>query len=358
MTEKIKIMFFLPDLSGGGAERVAVNMLRLLDSKKFDISLVLVNKIGEYIDIIPEHIKIYDLGLKKTIFSIVKLRKMVKELQPNVIFSTLFRTHKVVYLALLGIKKKPTVILRSPNSPKLLLENHQLGMFSKYLLEKAYNNANLILAQTPEMKEEIVKYHNIHEDKVQVFLNPIDIDQINHKLKNIITPFNSHKINVVAAGRLTRQKGFDVLIKAFKKVVAKNNSFMLHIIGKDDGYKEQLERLVHSLELEENVYFWDFQKNPYRFFYFSDLYVLSSRWEGLPNTVLENLYLNNPVIATRCISFMDTLIKDGQNGLLIAVDNENSLAQAILDYKKINVNYKTINFDHSMIDSIFDTNNF
>jgi len=333
--KKIKSLFFLPNLYGGGAERITMTMIRKLDKERFEITLVLGSKSGDYIDLIPKQVNVIDLNVKKTLFSPLKLRKIVQTLQPDILFSTLFRTHQVVYLALLGIKKRPIIVLRSPNSPKLLLENHQLGILAKFLLEKAYNDADLLLAQTAEMKEEIFYYHHISREKIQVFINPVDTDLIDKKIQHTKNPFHPHKINVVAAGRLTQQKGFDLLIEAFQRVVENNDDFVLHIIGRDDGQKQKLTEMIHTLHLTDNVKLLGFQENPYRYFFFSNLYVLSSRWEGLPNTVLENMYLNKPVVATRCIPFMDTLIQNGINGMLVESESPDKLADAIINYQKI-----------------------
>ncbi len=351
---KTKIMFVLPTLNGGGAERVAVNILRQLDLKKFKVTLVLVEKTGILLELIPSNIEIIDLGAKKTMFSILKLRKIISRVKPDIIFSTLIRTHIAVELALTGIKKRPKIIYRSPNSPKLLLENNQLSVLMRKLLERAYRNADLILAQTPEMKDEIEKFHGIEANKITVFLNPIDSKLIDEKIQNIQNPFDRNYINVVAAGRLIHQKGFDILIQSFQKVIERNNKFRLYIIGEDVvGEKKKLISLAKSIGLEKYIIFLGFQTNPYKYFYYSDLYVLSSRWEGLPNTVLENLYLKKPIVATKCISFMDTLIADGQNGILVDVGDQEALAQAILNYEKIDTEYKSINFDTSNIEDIF-----
>lgn len=335
MNNKIKIIFFLPNLNGGGAERITINIIRKLDSNIFDIHLVLAKKAGAYIDLIPQNITVHDLHASKTVFSIFKLRKTIKRIQPDILFSTLFRTHIAVDMALMGLTKRPVTVFRSPNSPKLILENNQLNPVQKYLLQTAYRRADVILAQTPEMKHEIAKYHHIEENKIEVYFNPLDGDMINEKINNIENPFDANRINVVAAGKLAKQKGFDVLLRSFRKVVQKNNNFYLHIIGEDYGEKENLVHMVKELHLEDNVEFLGFQHNPYKFFYFSDLYVLSSRWEGLPNTVLENLYLKKPIISTKCIPFMSALIDDGKNGLLVDVENTKQMAQAILNYKQI-----------------------
>jgi len=351
---KTKVLFFLPGLHGGGAEKVAVNILRLLDKEKYDLHLVLAEKKGKYLELVPLYVTIYDLKVKKTMFSILKLRNKIKEINPDIVFSTLFRTHIAIDLALMRIRNKPKIIYRSPNSPKLLLENKQLSFLMTKLLERAYRNADTIIAQTPEMKEEIIKYHSIDPEKIQVFLNPVDTALIDEKIKNITNPFDEEHINILATGRLIEQKGFDVLIQSFKSVIDKNGSFRLYIIGEDViGEKQNLLNLVKDLKLEKYIHFLGFQTNPYKYYYFSDLYVLSSRWEGLPNTVLENLYLKKPIVSTRCIPFMDTLINNGKNGFLVAIEDSDALAKAILNYKSIDTTYKTIDFNYKSIDEIF-----
>jgi len=332
---KKKIVFFMANLHGGGAERVTTNIIRQLDPDLFDITLLMVKKEGEFLKDIPSYVKITDLQVKKTILSIFKLRDFIKQYEPDIVYSTMFHTSIALTLALLGIKKKPYTVLRNPTSPKLLITEDNLPFLWRILLELSYRKANKILAQTPEMKEEIIEYHHINKDKIEVFLNPLDTKNIDQKIKNKNNPFNAAKINVVAAGRLTEAKAFDTLLYAFQKVVQKDNRFMLHIIGKDDGEEKNLLKLRDELGLSEYVSFLGFQENPYRFFYFSQLYVLSSRREGLPNTVLENLYLKKPIIATECIPFMNKLIHDGKNGYIVSVDDITSLSNAILNYKDL-----------------------
>lgn len=340
--EKTKILFFIPQLIGGGAERVTVNIMKLLDKDIFDVHLVVSTTEGSRYEGIENVVTLHDLKTPRTLFSILKLRKKINELKPDILFSSLLRGHIAINLSLFGVKKKPYLILRSPNSPKLLLEYNQISLTNKYLLENAYKTANLILAQTPEMKDEIAKYHVIDESKIKVFLNPIDTELIDAGVENITNPFHSENINVVAAGRIVYQKGFDILIQSFKKIIEKNSNFKLYIIGQDGiGEMKNLIKIIENLNLEEHVQFLGYQENPYKYFYFSDLYVLSSRWEGLPNTVLENLYLKKPVVATYCIPYMASLIQEGKNGLLVKVEDVNGLSEAILDYESLSMEFSS-----------------
>jgi len=332
----VKILFFIPQLVGGGAERVTVNIIKMLDKNFFDIHLVVTTTKFSVYENLPEDITLHDLKILKTSASIFALRKLIKRLDPDMLFSSLLRGHIAISIALMGSRKRPFLIFRSPNSPKLLIKYKQISRIENFFLEYAYKTADVILAQTPEMKDEIIQYHKVKVDKVKVLINPIDSSLINEKIKHIENPFNPNNINVVASGRIVYQKGFDILIQSFKYVVDQNPLYKLYIIG--GGAAEEvkaLKKLVDTFGLFEHVFFLGFQDNPYKYYYFSDLYVLSSRWEGLPNTVLENLYLQKPIVSTRCIPYMETLISERKNGLLVNVEDVDALAEAVLNYKSI-----------------------
>ena len=281
------------------------------------------------------------------------LRKVLKDLKPDIVYSTLFRTHIAMDLALTGIRKKIKSIYYSPTSPKLLFQRGEVGKVMKFFISRAYKNANSVLAQTPEMKEEIAQYHNVNSNKITVFLNPVDIKMIEEKIKNQTNPFDNSVTNLVAAGRLSNVKGFDVLIGAFDKVLKVNDKFHLNIVGRDAGEQDSLEKLVKKFSIEKQVTFWGYQDNPFKFFFFSDLFILSSRREGLPNVVLENIYLKKPIIATRCIPYMETLIQDGESGFLVDIEESDALAKSILKYQQLNAEKFTYMDELTNVNSFF-----
>jgi len=334
--KRSNILIFVPNLNGGGAERVLINYLNNIDYTKFAVTLVLVKEKGVFLDLVPSEVKRINLNKSKTVYCLLALRRLIKKLQPDIVYSTLIRTSIVLSLAILYMKHKPKVILRSPNSPKLLRDNNMLNGLQEKLLSFAYQNSDLVIAQTQEMKCEIAEFYGVVLNKITVVHNPLNKTLIDSKLKCTLSPFTKGTINVVAAGRLTKQKGFDVLINAFAIINKKEGSFKLHLLGDLNGDQtDNLQELVMKLGLSKVVSFLGYNENPYQYFKYADMYVLSSRWEGLPNTVLECLYLETPVISTNCIATMKDLIKHGDNGFIVDVDNSEQLAKAILCYKDI-----------------------
>lgn len=335
-----KVIFILPSHTGGGAEHVTMNVINQLDYSAFEVTLILIHSKDIPKDLINSKFKIITLNRSTTLKSFFSLLKIIKKVKPDLIFSSLFRLNIILASILLLIPSKAKLILRSPNSPSLLIKNNQMSYIMKKLISFSYNKANVVIAQTPDMAEEIIKYHDVDKKKVKFILNPIDENKIVDSLKENLSPFKKNKINIVASGRLTHQKGFDILLDGFKLVTLKNSNFHLHILG-DGEDKNKLISSTSNLNLDEFVTFHGYIDNPYPYYKYSDLYVLSSRWEGLPNTVLENIYLNKPIVTTNCIPILSRLVGHGNNGYVVNIDNKNELAEAILNFDKLIMDSKS-----------------
>lgn len=331
-----KILICLPNLNGGGAERVCVNIANKLSEEGNDVTLVISQQSGVYFNQVSEEIPILCLNCKKTSFSIFKLLAVVKKLSPQVVISSTHRMNTQAALLRLVSRCKFTLYLRLPNSPRLEVKNGILPSWKLFFYSIVYKSANYVVSQSHEMGEEAKFYFGINEKKIKILINPLDVNNINLHVNNLNSPYIKDRINFLAAGRLHYQKGFDVLIKSFSNAVKLNPSMDLYIIGKDNGEEHNLKRLVEKLNLDNNVQFLGFKDNPYIYIKHADCFILSSRWEGLPNTVLESLYLGTPVIATRCVRMLNDLIVEGSNGFLIDIDDQRALSSAILNFSKLN----------------------
>ena len=329
-----KIVFLDQNLDAGGAERVMATIIRSLDPSKFEIHLVIISKLGDLGHLVPEHVKIHELGIVHTRNAWLPLRKVLKNINPDIVYSSLSRT--TVLSVLSGFLLKFKNVARYPSMPSVEKKEGKLKGWRYLLMKIFYKKVDMIIAQTDEMADELQQFYKIDKEKIRVIINPVDTKHIDESVKNAKNPFENGKINVVASGRIGIEKGFDVLIESFAKVVEKRSDFHLHIIGRDeDGNKEKLEKRIAELRIVDNTTFHGFQKNPYPFYKFCDLFVLSSRREGLPNVVLECQYLGKPVVATRCIPVIKRLIDDGKNGFVVDVEDVDGLAEAILKFEQL-----------------------
>jgi glycosyltransferase involved in cell wall biosynthesis len=342
---KIKILFAIPTLNGGGAERVFVNYIRSLDIEKYDISLVLINKTGEFLKFIPKYVNIVDLGKSKTKYGFFKLLKSIKYIGPELIVSTTNRMNILILMVSLFVTSKTKICLYEPSMPSAQFGEKYLPRYYLLLMKILYRFSDYIIAQTDEMKNEIVDYYLVSNEKIIVTSNPLDTKLIDENVCGQNNPYNKNSINIVASGRIREEKGYEFLLKSFTKVINDNPKFKLYILGNvdDQSYMNKLKKIIHNNSLYNYVQFIGFKINPFPYYKYADLFVLSSKWEGLPNVVLETLYLKTPVVVTDCIPYFRELIDEGKNGYVIKYGDAINLSKKIQKYYNLEVKPNMLN---------------
>ncbi|GBD03697.1 N-acetylgalactosamine-N, N'-diacetylbacillosaminyl-diphospho-undecaprenol4-alpha-N-acetylgalactosaminyltransferase [bacterium HR19] len=298
-------------LSGGGAEKVAVNLFKALIFEKF----FLLEKEVKYD--IPEEKTIFlsNHGLKtsaifKTLFIpfySLKLKNFVNS--GNIVLSFLERANYVNILASMFTKHKTFISIRmSQISGRSKV--HPYNLLSKFL----YPKSHLIIAVSRGIKAELVKFYGIPQEKIGVIYNPIYLEEIQvlkgEELGEYETIFRNSKV-LITAGRLTKQKGQWYLIRIFKELKNDFPELKLVILGEGE-LKDYLVKLSEDSGLRTfvwdrdkisdsfDVYFLGFQKNPFKFIARSELFVFPSLCEGFPNALVEAMSCGVPVIAADC----------------------------------------------------------
>ena len=155
--------------------------------------------------------------------------------------------------------------------------------------------------------------------------------------------FDKRKFNVVSIGRLTNQKGFDILIDSMKPIIDNNKDVKLYIIGEGEDHQDLLEQ-IDKLGLKENIILLGHIANPYPILRQADLYVCSSRHESFSLTVAESIVLEVPVVSTRCTGPVE-LLDNGKYGILTgheSNDIQRAVESLITDYNKLDYYKKTI----------------
>jgi glycosyltransferase involved in cell wall biosynthesis len=333
-----KLMCIIHSLKGGGSERVLINLLKGLKRDKFSITLVLYERVFDYP--LPEdvEVRILDIYASRNIFKLAKgfalkimcLAKLIRRDKPEVIFSLLSSTNITVLFAALLSRIKSKVIVSEHTYPSVNLRNEMYGGVVKSLIKKMYPHAHKIIAVSEGIKQDLIHNFHIRDDKIEVVYNPIDTEEIKTlSREELIHPWFQEQIPIiVSVGRLTKQKGYPYLLRAFS-LVRKSLPCRLFIIGEGED-KKKLVQMAHKLDLKEDIEFCGFQKNPFKYMARSSLFILSSLYEGFPNVLLEAMALGLPIISTDCPSGPTEIIEDKKNGLLVPAKDENALSQAII----------------------------
>ena len=325
---KKNILFFAPSLKFGGAERVLISLLKNIDNKKFNSSLALISKEGHLLKELPRNVNIIDVGTRKVRFAFVKLLNIILSDKPDIIFSTIGHLNLLVILTKLFSPKKIKYICRETNIPSLVHKNFFKSLIFSFLYKCLYRYYDYVICQSKDMKYDLLNRFNIPETKLLLINNPCDIRAINSKLQKSKKTdfFKNNKIHLLTVGSLTYQKGHDLLIEAIGKM--DKDRFDLTIIGEGKN-KTMLKNLTENLNLLDNIHFIGLKDNPYSYMYHADLFVLSSRYEGFPNVVLESMACGTAVVAFKTPGDIHFIIKNGLNGYLVDYPNTDKLAETI-----------------------------
>ena len=320
---KKSILFILPDLNAGGAERIVTTIANHLPREKFSPSILLLRKEGLYLDFLQNDVEIIDIKTPRIRYALKPILKQIRKRKPDIVFSGYGEVN--AYLSLfIKLFPKTKFIARETNVVSQHVTRKEIRFFYKF-----YNNYDKIICQSDDMMNDLVENFKIKNNKLIKINNPVDFSFIEEKLENATKPesYREGYKNVVAIGNLSSRKGFDNLLKVFVKL--KQHKVLLHILG-DGRDKELLHQMKDNLELE-NVIFHGVQKNPYPFLKFADLFVLSSRYEGFPNVLLEAGACGTYALANNCKGGIHEIIQPKINGEISDIENYEAFAAKIVE---------------------------
>lgn len=329
---KKKIIFLIPSLHGGGAERVYTHLLHHIDREKFEPYLMVVNLEGPYVEDIPSDVKIVDLKKRSVKSSLIKLIKEINKIRPSIIMSTLLHLNLTLLFIKPFLKGNPRIIVREANPPSFSIKELLGTSVFKKLYVKLYKRADHIIAISKDVAEDVIETFNVPKDRVHIIYNPVLVEQIKMKSEEDVNHpwiINKKEPVIISIGRLVEQKDFPTLIKAFAKVIERKKCKLI-ILGEGPNYSILLE-LIKELGIEDSVDFLGFVNNPYKYVKNSDLFVLSSKWEGFGMVIIEALAVGTPVVATDCPGGPHEILNNGKFGKIVPVGDIGKMSQAIIE---------------------------
>ena len=327
------IAFFLRYVGGGGAERVILNLIQKLAEMGLKVDLVLAIGGGPFIKYVCPKVRIIDLKAPRLAVCLPKLVKYLKNEQPKTLLSTLHYNNEFAILAKIISGTSTRVIVREANTvsrqaeASSQLKKRLIPIFIRYL----YPFADGIIAVSQGVANDLAQITGLPKNRFRVIYNPTIVPDLLEKMKEPIDHpwFNQTSFPIVlGVGKLQEQKDFPTLIYAFAQV-RKIREAKLVILGWGPD-RPKLEALIHELGLEGDVMLLGHVNNPYAYMAHSNVFALSSLWEGLPNVLIEAMATGVPVISTNCESGPSEILDNGKYGHLIPVGNSQALAEKIL----------------------------
>ena len=328
----IKILFFIPGLSEGGAEKVLCNLVNHMDQTKFDIT---VQTIEEYNaeDYLVSGIHYKAVNRRKTAFG-----KRIFEYwfrlcaQLRLAYSFWVKDDYDIEVAYLETAATKIIAQSTSRKAKKIAWVHcdlskKEGMSETVVkVGKQYNNFDKIICVSEDVRNGFYRLFG-KKFNTQVLYNVIDDEEILKKSAHSVKTWKEKRgKKLLAVGRLTEEKNFAYLIDSCARLRDDGFEFQLNILG-EGPEKENLEKQIRQLQLEEYVILQGYTDNPYVWMKNADVIVCSSRYEGISSVVQEALILNKAIVTTPCSGMRD-LLGDSMYGI-IADDWENGLYDSI-----------------------------
>lgn len=323
-----RVLFVLPSLAGGGAERTVLNLLNHLDLERFTPTLVLFQLEGPYLSLLRDDIEVVVIN-RRTRSALFPLARQIRRLRPHLVFSTLLLSNVVAVAARL-LSLHPAVSIVRESNHQTAAGRATTGLQGR-AVGWAYRRAHRVVSLSVGVAADVRERYGLSSERTCVIYNPVDLQHVQtlsaEPLPAEVRYPYPGRFNVLAVGRFMPQKGFDLLIRAMASL--RDTHWHLTILG-EGREREALERLAAELSVASRVDFPGFQQNPYSWMARADLFVLSSRWEGFGHVIVEAMACGTPVLATRCPSGPAEIIEDRVDGRLCAITVED-LAERIAE---------------------------
>ena len=315
--------------NGGGVEKNFFNITNYLSTKINEVSVITLSqstkiKLNKKINIICPKISLIKYFGRRAKF-LISLIYLLKEIISNK-NSTVLCFQGIIYCTLFCKLIGTKIIIRSNSSPSGWSDNY----IKKILYKIIYGFADKIIVNSLNFKKELREKFNL---KSVCIYNPLNKTEIikNSKIRVNFEFFNKKNLNLISVARFSEQKDHECLIKSMSFI--KKRNIRLLLIG-SGPLRYKIFELIKKLKLTNNIKIIDFKKNPFPYIKMSDVFILSSKYEGLPNVLLEAITLNKLIISSDCPTGPKEILDNGKGGLLFKTGNFKMLSKKIIFFMK------------------------
>jgi glycosyltransferase involved in cell wall biosynthesis len=291
-----RVLFLAGNLNLGGAEMVVRTLAAGLDRSRFEPHIGLVSCRGSFLDDVPSDTKIHDLACGRSRYASIPIARLCWRLRPVTVFSSAAHVNSALILARPLLPRGVRVLVRE--SANITMKGVSTSL-RRFLYKHLYRRADAVICQSNDMLRQLQNSFGVPPSQLVRIYNPVDVRKIRQKAQISANPYDGPGPHLVAVGRLSYPKGFDILLAAMPLVARHVPTVDLTIVG--EGPEEgSLRNLVCRLNLGGVVRFAGLQRNPFGFLKHADLVVAPSRYDALSNVVLEAVALAKPVLTSDC----------------------------------------------------------
>lgn len=347
---RLRVVFAIGGMHGGGSERQLVQLLRHLDRSAFEPFLYLAHRTGPLLSQVPADVPIHvsDERIRRPRLYVpgrvhaLRVRDyaaLLLQLRADVSYDRTFLMTLITAAGAqrAGVPNVSTVVTNPETGFAPVAGRFQ--WFKRRILHRLYNRSNQVLAVSHGVREAAIRFYRIDPDRIRTHYNGIDVEQITAAaakgvedswwLRGPEVP-GKRLLRIVAAGRLNHEKGFHLLVDAAAQLSARRPDCELRVALLGEGeHRERLQAGIDKAGLGAQIRMPGFQPQSAAWFSTADVYVLPSLVEGMPNVLLEALACNTPVIAADCPSGPAEVLENGRLGLLVPVGDAAAIAGAL-----------------------------
>ncbi|MBZ4660266.1 MAG: glycosyl transferase [Desulfacinum sp.] len=326
------ITFYTPGLSTGGIGKMRLHLMEEMVRRGLPVDLVVSDTSSPLLAALPKEVTLFTVATTHGIWSLYALSRYLRARRPTAVVTDRLRLNTAVLRAR-SLARVPVKVLLSFHNPLSVkmdgLSPSKKDGFRKRLLKCSRGNEKFV-AVSRGVADELVRGLGIPEDRVQVVPNPVirrDIPGL--AAQAVHHPFFEERVPVlITAGRMTEQKDFPTLFKAFRRILDRMDCRLL-VLGDHGKHYHALRNLAEDLGIARALDLTGFKANPYKYLARADVFVLSSRWEGFGNVLVEALAVGTPVVSTDCPVGPREILENGRWGRLVPVGDPDRLAAAV-----------------------------
>lgn len=325
---KKKILFIIPSLAGGGAERVFSLLVKHIDRSSFIPALALLKKEGPFLSDVPADVDLINLQSEKSRYAFFKIIRLVRKMKPDIVCSTLGYLNLITLMAGFFFPTQVKIVIRESTFVSESFKLEKYGRLFARMYKWLYRRADNVVCLSESMRHDLLSQFELPREKIVVIPNPVEYNLVRQKAKaptGASFPGLRKNRTLISIGRLEYVKGHDLLIDALAQL---DEDVQLILIGAGKQ-RDVLAQRAQETGLGTRVHFLGFQDNPFAYTKFASLFVFPSRYEGFGSAIIEALACSLPVVTFSGPTAAREIITPGFNGFLAEKQDSNNLAAAI-----------------------------